>query len=142
MDDKEKILNTLEHYQDAYNAKDLDRLMTLFGGECEPGVIGTGGDEYLFGRDAVRGLFARNFAETDEVDYGWGDRHVDVLADFAWVQARATVSGRVGEKRFNVPLRWTIVLAEQDGRWRWLHRHSSVAASAQKEGVSYPKSTS
>jgi hypothetical protein len=38
-----------------------------------------------------------------------------------------------------VPIRWTVALKKDKGRWGWIHRHASAAASSQDEGTAYPK---
>lgn len=134
----EAIEQTLRDYAAAYAAADLDAMMGLFTTANTLGGIGTGEDEYLFGHEATRALFERNFAGAVDVQISWGKRHIEVLTDAAWIQAKAEVSGVEGGKPFSVPLRWSIVLVKEGGSWKWSHRHVSVAAGGQDEGTAYP----
>ena len=136
MSDQQQILETMDQYQAAFGDKSVDSMMALFTETGSLGGIGTGEDEYLFGRDAARKLFERNFSADVDVSFEWGERHVEVIGDSAWVQARAQVSGSEHGISFSAPLRWTIVLAREGGQWR--HRHVSVATSSQEEGTAYP----
>jgi ketosteroid isomerase-like protein len=136
--DIEAIEQTLVDYASAYAASDIEAMMGLFSVFHTLGGIGTGGDEYLFGHEATRALFERNFKGAEGVRIDWGEYHVEVLSDAAWVQAKAEVSGAEDGKKFSVPLRWSIVLVREQGKWKWSHRHVSVAAGSQEEGTAYP----
>ncbi len=61
--DHELVLATLYEYAEAYCAKDLDRLMTIFVEGEKVSLIGTGGDELCAGRHAIAEIFSRNFNE-------------------------------------------------------------------------------
>jgi len=138
MNDEHLILATLETYQLAFAEKSVEKMMALFTEQGALGGIGTGEDEYLFGREAARNLFQRNFSADVDVNFQWGERFVEVLGDSAWVQATAQVSGTENGVAFSAPLRWTIVLAREEGAWKWVHRHVSVATSSQEQGTAYP----
>jgi len=117
---QETIKATLEDYATAYCAKDIDSLMHVFDDTDNISVIGTGMDELCVGRSAVKDLFLRNFSEATANKFEWD-----------WVDIRLSGS--------QVPLRWTVVVKNQNGRWVWIHRHASTPASTQEEGHAYPK---
>ena len=138
MNDEQLILSTLDAYQTAFSEKSVEKMMAVFTEKGALGGIGTGEDEYLFGRDAARQLFDRNFSADVDVNFQWGERFLEVIGECAWVQAKAQVSGSENGVAFSAPLRWTIVLAFEEGNWKWLHRHVSVATPSQEQGTAYP----
>ena len=138
---EDEVLATFEGYADAYCGKDLDALMALFDPGDDISVIGTGADELCAGRSDIRALFERNFAEATAGRFEWHWRHVTVRGDTATVAASLTIHLLVAGEALAVPVRWTVSLHRDEGRWLWLHRHASAAASDQDDGAAYPGQT-
>ena len=138
MDDQTTVLTTLDEYADAYCAKDIDGLMSLFDDKDDISVIGTGADELCAGRAAVRELFLRNFSEATANRFEWGWQHVAVHGDSAVASVSLTIHLTTDGSAVDVLVRWTVVLRRRDDRWRWVHRHASVPAATQQEGSAYP----
>ena len=101
-------------------------------------LIGTGGDELCGGRESVRGVFLRNFEEATAYRFEWHWKHIIILGSQAVVSITLTIHLDCQGEDLKVPVRWTVALVKQDGRWRWLHRHASAAASGQEVGAAYP----
>lgn len=137
--EKEKILETLEDYARAYCDKDIEALMRVFAEGDGISLIGTGGDELCGGREAVKGVFLRNFAEATANRFEWHWSHVIVCSDCAVVATTLTIHLEYRGEALKVPVRWTVALARNQDRWVWLHRHASSAASGQDEGAAYPR---
>ena len=135
------VLGTLDRYAEQYGAKDVDSVTELFADDPDVLLIGTGADERWVGKSEVRRQFARNFAEAQRTRFEWVSRHVAAAGDAAWVAADAVVHVTVGGQERSIPIRFTVVLERQDGAWRWLHRHASVAAGNQQSGAAYPDAT-
>jgi ketosteroid isomerase-like protein len=133
-----EILTTLEEYAAAYCAKDLDRLMALFVDGDDISLIGTGGDELCIGRTAVASVFDRNFRDATATRFEWTWTAVNVHGDAATVARTLNIHLVVDDQNLVVPVRWTVSLARRAGQWKWVHRHASAAADAQKEGSAYP----
>lgn len=138
MTEEEAILATLEEYAEAYCAKDIDRLMVLFGDGDDISLIGTGSDELCAGRTEIKGLFLRNFSEATATSFQWEWKQVTLAGDFAVVAITLTIHLDTQNGSIKVPVRWTVALARRCGRWRWLHRHASSAANSQEKGTAYP----
>lgn len=132
------LLATLDSYADRYCAKDIDGLMALFDAGDDISVIGTGEDELCAGREQIRDLFQRNFAEATAYEFEWRWRHVTVRGGTAVVATTLTIHLEVDGRRIQVPLRWTVALRRNEDRWLWLHRHASSAAGGQDDGKAYP----
>ncbi len=137
--EKEAIMATLEDYASAYCEKDIDALMKVFVDSEEISLIGTGGDELCGGRDAVMKVFLRNFEEATAEQFEWHWSHIIVSGDCAVVAITLTIHLIYQGEDLKVPVRWTVALKKDQGRWAWLHRHASSAASDQDEGAAYPK---
>ena len=137
MTDEEAVVATLEEYAQAYCAKDVDRIMHLFADGDDISLIGTGADELCSGRDQVRRIFERNFAEATATRFDWGWRHVTVAGDSAVIATTLTIHLEIDGRTVAVPLRWTVALARTPQGWRWLHRNASTAAPDQ-DGTAYP----
>lgn len=132
------IMATLDDYANAYCAKDIDALMSVFDGGESISLIGTGADELCSGREALGAVFLRNFRHATATRFEWHWKDVIVAGDQAVVATTLTIHLDVGGIPLQVPLRWTVVLKKDDDRWVWLHRHASCAASGQEEGSAYP----
>jgi len=139
MDEEQSIMATLEDYATAYCAKDIDALMNVFVDGEGISLIGTGGDELCGDREAVKNVFIRNFEEASAHQFEWHWSHIIVSNDHAVVAISLTIHLDYQGNDLKVPLRWTVALKKEQGRWAWLHRHASSAASGQEEGQAYPK---
>ena len=142
MTEVEAILATLEEYAEAYCAKDIDRLMALFGDGDDISLIGTGADELCAGQSEIKDLFLRNFSEATARRFQWHWKHVIPTGNSAVVAITLTIHLDTQDGPIQVPVRWTVALARQSGRWRWLHRHASSAANSQERGTAYPTGSS
>ena len=133
-----ELLATHEEYADAYCAKDVNRLMDIFDAGEDITVIGTGDDELCTGQSEVRELFLRNFAEATANRFEWHWQRSTVRGDTAVVATTLTIHLDIDGEPLQVPVRWTVALRQTEGRWLWLHRHASSAATSQAAGKAYP----
>jgi ketosteroid isomerase-like protein len=133
------INSTLEDYADAYCAKDIDALMRVFDASDNISVIGTGADELCVGRAGVRELFLRNFSEATANRFEWHWVDTRISGNHAVMSVTLTLHLEYMQNQLGVPLRWTVVVKNENGRWVWIHRHASTAAANQDEGQAYPK---
>lgn len=138
-EEKRSIMATLEDYATAYCAKDIDALMNVFVDGEGISLIGSGGDELCAGREAVKNVFIRNFEEATAHQFQWHWSHIIISKDHAIVAITLIIHLEYQGNDLKVPIRWTVVLVKDQGRWAWLHRHASSAASSQDEGQAYPK---
>lgn len=136
---KEAIKSTLEDYAEAYCAKDIDALMRVFDDTDNISVIGTGSDELCVGRAAVKELFLRNFGEATANKFEWTWIDTRISGKHAVISVTLTIHLEYMEKQLKIPLRWTVVVKNENDRWLWIHRHASTAAADQDEGQAYPK---
>ena len=137
--DLERILATLDEYADAYCAKDVEKLMTIFVAGEDISLIGTGSDELCSGRKAIAAIFSRNFNEATANRFQWGWKDVAVHGNAATVAIALVIHLTMGDETLEVPVRWTVTLVRVGEDWKWMHRHASSAANAQSAGTAYPK---
>ena len=135
---RDDILATLDDYADAYCAKDIEAMMSVFDDSDDISVIGTGADELCSGRSEVRELFLRNFGAANARRFEWGWKQVSVAADCAVIAIALTIVLEMDGEEIQVPLRWTVALRHNGSRWVWVHRHASTSASNQSSGKAYP----
>ncbi len=137
---REEVLATLDHYAQAYCAKDTDGLMSLFDAGDDITVIGTGDDEICTGHDQIRDLFNRNFAEATAHRFEHHWIATSIRDNTAVVATTLTIhlDNDNDSVPLQVPLRWTVTLHHDGGRWLWLHRHASTSARTQDDGQAYP----
>lgn len=140
MTDNEEIKSTLEDYAKAYCAKDINSLMRVFENRDEISVIGTGADELCEGRNSVKELFLRNFAEATAIRFEWLWTNIIISDNYAVVAVSLIIHLEHQGNELKIPIRWSVALRKTD-RWAWLHRHASSPASDQKEGLAYPNQT-
>lgn len=138
MADQDDIMATLEEYASAYCAKDLHRLMAIFVDSEDISLIGTGSDELCAGREAVAGIFERNFRDATAHRFEWLWKDINIHGDAGVVACTVNIHLEFEGKQLIVPVRWTVALVRQKGAWKWIHRNASAAADDQDEGAAYP----
>jgi len=138
MTEEQEIKSTLEDYAKAYCAKDIDALMYVFEDCDDISVIGTGADELCIGRNAVKELFLRNFAEATANEFEWQWSKITISQNYAVVAISLVIHLEYQGRELEIPIRWSVALRKTD-RWVWLHRHASSPASNQVKGQAYPQ---
>jgi len=140
MTTEQEIMATLEDYAKAYCAKDIDSLMQVFEDSDDISVIGTGADELCAGRDSVKKLFLRNFAEATANKFEWQWSKMTISNEHAVVAIALIIHIEYQGNNIEIPIRWSVAL-KKINRWVWQHRHASSPASSQNEGQAYPQDT-
>lgn len=138
MTDQDQIRATLEEYAEAYCAKDTARLMAIFVDGEAISLIGTGADELCVGRAAVAAVFDRNFHDATATRFEWHWQDIAIHGDAATVATTVSIHLEIDGEKVVVPVRWTVSLVNTQQGWKWVHRHASSAAGAQKDGAAYP----
>lgn len=137
--DEKAVKSTLEDYAKAYCLKDIEALMNIFDNSDNISVIGTGADELCVGRNEIRGLFIRNFKEATATKFEWDWIDIRFSENHAIVSVTLLIHLDYNGKALKVPIRWTVILKKKNGKWVWIHRNASTAASNQDTGQAYPK---
>jgi len=135
------IKASLEAYAKAYCSKNIEAMMDLFDNSDNISVIGTGADELCVGLNEVRDLFLRNFEEATATAFNWDWLDIRISENHAVAAVTVTIHLEHNGNELKVPIRWTVVLKNKNGKWVWIHRNASTAASNQDDGQAYPKDT-
>jgi ketosteroid isomerase-like protein len=132
------LMATLEQFKQAYEQRDIERLMALFAPDPDVVTIGTGADEKRVGLVEIQMQAERDWAQSEATSLEWGWSSISAAGSVAWLAADAVVSTKVGEQEMHLPLRVTAVLEHRGGRWLWVQMHASIPAPEQTEGESFP----
>lgn len=134
------IKSTLEDYAKAYCSKDIEAMMNVFDDSNNISVIGTGADELCVGQNEIRDLFLRNFQEATATRFEWNWVDIRISENHAVASITLAIHLEYKGDQLKVPIRWTVVLKNKNGKWVWIHRNASTAATNQEDGQAYPKS--
>ncbi len=136
-----RIQSIIEKIAEAFEERDIDKMMSLFSNDADLVVIGTGADEKKIGRNEVKSLFKRDWAQSEasSIVYNW--RSISQEGKLAWVAAEAVFYARVGSREMHLPTRLTIIMRESGEEWLIIHWHASFPAAGQQLGEAWPKST-
>jgi ketosteroid isomerase-like protein len=132
------VLSTLDKIAEAFEERDLDKMMSLFYTDEDMVVIGTGADEKRVGKSEVRSLFKRDWSQSEasSIVYNW--KSISAEGKFAWAAVEATVYARIGSREIHLPTRLTIIMKKSGKQWLIVHWHASLPASGQQTGEAWP----
>lgn len=119
----EDVLDALEH---AVIDGDSDALgMILAEDVC---AFFSGGDTPVRGRQAVLATWIRHFRRWSDVRVLRRETVIESRGNVAWGHFLWDGEGRMGAQRYRLEgERWTVVLRFEDGCWRFVQTHSSMA---------------
>jgi ketosteroid isomerase-like protein len=132
------VLSTLDKVAEAFEERDLDKMMSLFSNDEDIIVIGTGTDEKKVGKSEVRSLFKRDWAQSEasSIVYNW--KSISAERKFAWATVEAAFYARLGSREIHLPTRLTIIMKKLGKEWKILHWHASLPAFGQQIGEAWP----
>ena len=135
------VQRVIDQVAEAFEERDIEKMMALFSDGDDLVVIGTGADERKVGKAEARSLFKRDWAQSEasSIIYNW--KQVSITGDVAWATADATVYARVAQREIHLPIRLTLVMKRSGARWSIVHWHASVPASGQQSGGAWPMNT-
>ena len=129
----------LQQFAERYSRRDLAGLMDVVADHADVLMLGTGADERLQGRDAVRAQFERDWSQAEAT-------RITVLASRSgaapgcrWFIADVRFDIRMGGASAVVDGRWSGSFIEQAGGWKLVTTHFSLPAQGQDDGQSYPR---
>jgi uncharacterized protein (TIGR02246 family) len=136
---RQQVIAAMDEWAGAYGRKDPAGYADAFA-DCDDVILlGTGADEVVAGRAAIRELIQRDFDESDQLQVELGDIRVSGAGDVAWaVMPDAGVEVTVGGEQQSIPLRITAVFQRTGGRWLIQHAHVSTPMAGQEAGQSFP----
>jgi len=133
-----EVMVVIRELSVAYIRRDLNALIALYSAAAVPVAYGTGIDEKAVGIAEIKALYERDINQADSVNVVTGWHSVSVNGPVAWVAEEATVEAEVEGNKLSFPLRKTVVLEKQGGKWLVVQCHFSLPAANQPEGKAYP----
>ena len=132
------VSSTLDMIAEAFEERDLDKMMSLFSTEEDIVVFGTGADEKRLGKHEVRSLFKRDWSQSEEssITYNW--KLISAEDNTAWVATDTTYYARISSREIHFPTRLTLVMKKYSSKWLIVHWHASLPAFGQQTGESWP----
>ncbi len=118
----------MDDYAKACGRKDVDALMGMFAPEEDIVNIGTQGDEWWVGREALRRGFERMFAEAENITVRYKDITEASAGPVCWFSAKVTFGMTVEGRRMEITGRNTGVLVERGKKWLIAQSHFSMPA--------------
>lgn len=101
---QQEILQVLQQFQAAYTARDVSRVDRFVADFMAPDTdfvfIGTGSEEWRFGREAAREIFAGDWEGWGDVRLALDEARISTLGDAGWFAVPGTVSQTVDPEQF------------------------------------------
>jgi len=133
-----EIIAVMDEFRAAVEARDVERILSLYVPDADAVAIGTGRDEWYVGLDQMQAGLRRDFAQSEGFTLDLMPPLVGSAGEVAWLAAgfngRAIVEGRT----VSMHGRLTAIFRRHAGAWRIVHSHTSLPAAEQAEGRSFP----
>lgn len=133
-----EVMEAMKSFVDAYERRDIDKLMSTMIPDSDLFMYGTGVDEKRIGTEAFKAQAERDWAQTDSATFAFGDTLISEAGSVAWVAAEIEFQAAAGGQSMAVPLRSTVVLEKRDGKWLLAQMHVSTPDAGQQQGDSVP----
>lgn len=135
---EEAVLAAFNDFLEAYQARDMDRLIAYVAPDEDTVLFGTGADEKRIGLDELKYQAERDWSQTDELSFNIGWHSISASGSVAWIAAEGAGRGQAGGQSFQFPFRLTGVFEQRGDRWLLVQSHFSLPAPGQEEGDSVP----
>ena len=122
------ILNLLERLNQGFARRDVSQVLDLFTPDPDIVFIGSEAGETATGPTQLRTLLEALFARPETYQWRWGQLHVRVIGQVAWLTTEATLRVQ-GRERLELPYRITLVLQRRGNAWLIIHYHGSEPAA-------------
>jgi ketosteroid isomerase-like protein len=140
-DIQSSVVSVLNQFAQAYAARDLAKVRSLFVQDSDLVLYGSGADEKRLGVAEVEVQAKRDWSQTESaaISYEWTS--VSSAGSVAWVATDATFRLKAGGQNLTFPVRGTLVLEKRGDQWLIAQAHFSFPAADQSEGESFPTKT-
>lgn len=132
------VMATLEQFKQAYEHRDLERLVALFAPDPDVVLFGTGADEKRVGVSEIRAQAERDWAQSEAFSLEWCWSSVSAAGSVAWVAVDGVGHVTASGQQIHLPLRLSAVLEHRGASWLWMQAHASLPAPEQAAGESFP----
>jgi ketosteroid isomerase-like protein len=137
-DVQSSIRDVLERLRHAYEAKDLEGVLTLVAAGDHPQLVGTAADEVALDREAIRRLYERDFSQSDRLALSYENPTINSAGDVAWALVPCVITGSTGGQDVVINARLTAVFERSGVDWLVRQLHVSVPDAALAPGEAWP----
>lgn len=133
---KNKAQQLLQQMCDAYKQRNMALMLSLFTSNAS--MWGSGIDEYRLGLKQIEQQLLRDWAQSEASEIiivSFVPSTAEDLWAAALCQAKITING---EEHLIDELRGTIIIAQEDNRWKISHMHASFPDYRNPEEGSFP----
>jgi len=120
---EKEIKDFIQKYQQAFQAKDLDAIMTMYTEDAV--LLGIGPGERYVGEEEIRGAYIEYFKAFDKEEWTLTWHKFDNLGDVVWASGMSNINTYFKNKKGEFALNWSLVLVKKDSAWKFVQRHIS-----------------
>lgn len=135
---EEAVLATFNSFLAAYQARDMDGMISFVAPDEDVVLFGTGADEKRIGLDELKYQAERDWSQTNALGFNIGWHSVSTAGSVAWIAAEGAGQGQAGGQAFEFPFRLTAVFEQRGDQWLLVQSHFSLPAPGQEAGDSVP----
>ena len=118
---EEEVRAVLNEMMDAQNAGDAERIRATLSNRPDVVFIGDGPGEWWTSKDYLDVIAG---SHPGDINAAFDDIGVHALGDVAWADGHGRFKASDGNER---PVRGTAVLVREDGQWKVVQSHVSIA---------------
>jgi len=134
---EKEVKKVLDEMIQAYQTRDMNKIMDCFFTDPDLVMYGTGKDEKRVGMEQVKSQVKRDWeqAESTRLSYDWIS--VSSSGKVAWLASDVNFEVKAGGQNFRLEGRLTCVLEKRNGKWGIVQAHFSLPNVGQEEGESF-----
>lgn len=134
---EKEVKMVLDEMIQAYDTRDMNKVMNCFFPDPDMVMYGTGKDEKRVGIHQVKTQVNRDWeqSESTRLSYEWIS--VSASGNVAWIAADVKFEVKASGQNFLLEGRLTSVLERRNGKWGIVQAHFSLPNTGQEEGESF-----
>ena len=122
-----------DEYIDAYLNRDIERIMALFAPDPDVIAIGTGDNEHLIGKEAIRSGFERDFDQSEALNIEMPWIFISASGPVAWVSSDCVIDLKTRDSVMHINGRSTSVMVKRGNKWLIIQSHFSLPVTTMSE---------
>jgi hypothetical protein len=133
------VVARLKEFCRLWCERDLETILSFLSASRKTVMYGTGKDEKLIGREAIRQQCLRDWAQSDSasIEFKWmTSEGTDTLA---WTASDILMKASVKGQPIQFEGRLTTLWENERGSWQLVQWHISLPAAEQEQGQSFPR---
>jgi ketosteroid isomerase-like protein len=122
-DTEKEIMEFVLKYRQAFEQKDVDEVMAMYAADAV--LMGTGPGERFVGAEEIRDAHLELFKSFDKEESTLTWHLAGTQGDVVWIAGMTHINGYMKNNKKEFALNWTMVLAKEEGTWKFVQRHIS-----------------